>query len=95
MSKRKQHSTKFKTKVAIEALKELDTISTLASHYEVHPNQISTWKRQLREGTELIFTRKNKRKDKDDQDQLEKLYEQIGRLKVENDFLKKKAALFD
>ena len=55
MSTRKQHSAQFKAKVALEALKGLETTRQLAQHYGVHPTQISHWKRQLLEGTEGLF----------------------------------------
>ena len=101
MAIRKQHTPKFKTKVALEALKGHDTIAALAQRFGVHPNQISTWKRQLLDGAEDIFTGKNKRKEKQQafgdvpSPEEAQLYEQIGRLKIENDFLKKKADAFD
>ena len=95
MPKRKYHSAKFKAKVALEANKSLDTIAALAQRYEVHPNQISAWKRQLIDGTEEIFSRKNAPKDNHHEALEAQLYEQIGRLKMENDFLKKKSAQFD
>jgi transposase len=95
MSIRKQHSAKFKTKVALEALKGHDTIAALAQRFDLHPNQISAWKRQLLDGAEDLFTGKNTRKDKQQAVEEAQLYEQIGRLKIENDFLKKKADAFD
>ncbi len=95
MSKRKQHSNKFKTKVALEALKGRDTTAALSQRFSVHPNQISAWKRQLLDGAEEVFTRKNQRKDKQNGVLEAQLYEQIGRLKIENDFLKKKVDAFD
>ena len=93
MAKRRQHSPKFKTKVALEALKGRDTTAALAQRFGVHPNQISAWKRQLLDGAEEIFTRKNTRKQNGVEEA--QLYEQIGRLKIENDFLKKKVDAFD
>ena len=93
MTKRRQHSPKFKTKVALEALKGRDTTAALAQRFGVHPNQISAWKRQLLEGAEEIFTRKNTRKQNGVEEA--QLYEQIGRLKIENDYLKKKVDALD
>ena len=87
--KRKVHSASFKGKVALEALKELTPINTLASRYEVQPSQISTWKKQLKSGVNKIFNKKRGRA-KDDSNTVEKrLYEEIGRLKIELDWLKK------
>ncbi len=94
MPKRKQHSATFKTKVALEAIKGRYTLATLAQRFEVHPNQISAWKRQLIEGADEIFRRKNGRKERTRHTQEAQLYEQIGRLKMENDFLKKKDDAF-
>ncbi len=89
MPKRKQHSATFKTKVALEAIKGRHTLATLAQRFEVHPNQISAWKRQLLDGADEIFRRKNGRKERKPHTQEAQLYEQIGRLKMENDYLKK------
>ncbi len=94
MSTRKQHSAKFKTKVALEAIKGRETIAALAQRFSVHPNQISAWKRHLLDGAPEIFTRKNTRKDKQNGAEEAQLYEQIGRLKMENDYLKKKVNAF-
>ena len=95
MAKRRRHSPKFKTKVALEALKGRHTTAALAQRFGVHPNQVSAWKRQLLDGAEEVFARNNTRKDKHQQAQEAQLYEQIGRLKIENDFLKKKVDAFD
>ena len=94
MSTRKQHSAQFKAKVALEALKGLETTRQLAHHYGVHPTQISHWKRQMLEGAETLFAGSPHKTDKQGEVLQAQLYEQIGRLKIENDFLKKKAALF-
>jgi putative transposase len=90
--KRRQFSAKFKFQVALEAVKELKTNSEIASQHEVHPTQVKQWKKQLEEEGTTIFREKAV---KDEQAQTAKeatLYEQIGRLKVENDWLKKKVA---
>jgi len=88
---RKQHTPEFKAKVALEALKEERTVNEIASHYEVHAAQISQWKKQALEQMVQGFTRKNSKNKKDDEALKEKLYSQIGQLKVENDWLKKKS----
>ena len=86
---RKRYTAAFKSKVALEALKGQKTLSEIASEYEIHPNQASQWKRQLQDGLQNIFTapRQSNRSDEKEKD---KLYTEIGRLKVELDWLKKK-----
>lgn len=87
-TKRKVFSSAFKAKVAIEAIKGISSISELGRKYSVHPNAISNWKKQLLEGSPEIFSiKRGKNTDNPDKD---KLYEEIGRLKVELDWLKKK-----
>ena len=88
MQKRKKLSADFKAKVALEALKEQQTLQELAQKYEVHPNQISAWKQEFIKNGSSVFA-KGKRKDAEAVEST-KLYEEIGRLKVENDFLKKR-----
>ena len=88
---RKQHTPELKAKVALEALKEERTVNEIASHYEVHAAQISQWKKHALEQMVQGFTRKNSKNKKDDEALKEKLYSQIGQLKVENDWLKKKS----
>ena len=91
---RRRHSASFKAKVALEAIKEEKTISQLASEYEVHPNQIRQWKTRLvKEASDIFSTRREK--EARNQEELEsELYRQIGQLKVELDWLKKKAEHF-
>ena len=87
---RKKYSSEFKSKVALEALKGNRTLSEIASEYEVHPNQISQWKQQLKTALPDVFGQTNG-KPKTDTEKLEsKLYQEIGRLKMELDWLKKK-----
>jgi len=94
-NKRRNHSAAFKAKVALAAIKGDKTIAELASEYEVHPNQITQWKRKLLESTPELFSRSRQR-EKEKQDELtEHLYQQIGQLKVELDWLKKKSGLDD
>ena len=92
---RKNHGARFKAKVALEAVKGIKTLSELASKYEVHPNQIRKWKQQLLDQISDLFVDKRRRKSNDDEKLKEQLYQQIGQLKVENDWLKKKAGLDD
>ncbi len=90
--KRNHRSAELKSRVAIEALKSLKTVNELAAEYEVHPNQISKWKKQLQAGATDIFSSSHARDHQNDEALKARLYEEIGRLKVELDFVKKKAA---
>lgn len=93
--KRRRHSNEFKFKIALEAVKGVKTVSQLAAEYNVHPTQIGTWKKQLLRRGSTLFTRPNDRQQREQQDKEAELYEQIGRLKMELEWLKKKAASFD
>lgn len=88
--KRIRRSSQFKFEVALEASKGLQTASQIASAREVHPNQISQWKKQLLEEGASIFSNKNFLKEKKQTEREKELYEQIGRLKMELEWLKKK-----
>lgn len=90
MNKRKRYSADFKAKVAVEALKEQKTLSELANQYQIHSVQISNWKKQLLDGSALIFKNSTNNHQKKQQDLEAYLYQEIGRLKIELDWLKKK-----
>jgi transposase-like protein len=92
--KRRQHSPTFKFRVALEAAKGQQTISELSSTYSVHPNQIRNWKRQLLEEGAEVFTRNGTNAHPEEAGIQSELYEQIGRLKMELEWLKKKVAPF-
>ena len=91
---RRFHPAAFKAKVALEALKEQKTIAELSSLYGIHATQITKWKRQALDILSAGFSEKQKKKQEDDHALVQELYRQIGRLKVEVDFLKKKMGIF-
>lgn len=92
--KRKKYTPAEKAKIALEAIKGESTLAQITSRYGVHATQINTWKRQALALLPDIFSDKSKQVTICYETQLSELYEQIGRLKVENDFLKKKSELF-
>jgi len=88
--KRGRFSAEFKARVALSALREDRTLAELASQYNLHPNQISSWKRQLRDQAAAVFADGASRTTEAAvEKEKAELYEQIGRLKVEGDFLRK------
>jgi transposase len=95
MSKKaKQYSAEEKAKIAIEAIKGEMTMAQISSKYGIHSTQISNWKKQALENMVSGFKSKTKLDDPEKQDLIKQLYEQIGQLSVECDWLKKKSALF-
>jgi transposase-like protein len=91
---RKRHSAAFKAKVALEAAKQTRTLAELARTYQVHPVQISQWKKQLLDGVESLFHDGRHREHDDHQAVQAELYERIGRLNMEVEWLKKSVARF-
>jgi transposase-like protein len=89
---RRKFSAEFKAKVVIEALRERDTIETIARKYELHPNQITMWKKEFLENAGAAFKSDSgaSEEKKLQEEVMEKLYAQIGQQKVEIDWLKKK-----
>ncbi len=87
---RKNHSQEFKAKVALDALKGVHSLAELGARYKVHPNQIGQWKRQLVAGAGGIFERGASCGVRDEEALTAPLYQEIGRLKMEVDFLRKK-----
>jgi len=90
---RKSYSADFKAKVALEASKETRTSAELSSAYGVHSTMITRWKKYMLENLPGIFSEKVKQKEKDNEELIASLYQQIGQLKVELDWLKKKSSL--
>ena len=84
--KRRKFTSAFKATVAIEALKERETLAELSKRFEVHPNMISKWKQEFLERSSEVFDKKSEGESGVDP---EKLYAKIGQLEIENDFLKK------
>ena len=94
-TKRKKYTAKEKARIAIEAIKGHLTIAEIVSKYSVHATQISKWKKEVLTQLPDLFLNKSSAQLSTEQDkELSELYEQIGRLKVENEFLKKKCDLF-
>jgi putative transposase len=93
--KRRQHSAAFKFRLALEAIKGERTVNELASEHGVHPTQISQWKRQLLDDGVEVFSRNGGHQQREQVAVQAELYEQIGRLKMELEWLKKKVAQFD
>jgi transposase-like protein len=90
---RKKHSAEFKAKIALEAAKGLKTVNEIASGAGVHPSQVALWKKQLLEEIPGLFASNQGKKEKSQEELTDSLYQQIGQLKVELDWVKKKSGL--
>lgn len=90
---RKRYDGSFKARVALEAIRGDRTVAEIAAAYGVHPNQISKWKKQALDELPKIFSGRYEKTEAQGKELTEQLYQQIGRLKVELDWLKKKAGL--
>lgn len=86
---RRRHTAKFKAKVALEAIKEQKTANEIASAHEIHPTQLSQWKKELIDGAEQLFSNRRAKKEEEHEQEKVRLYEEIGRLKMEVEWLKK------
>ena len=91
-SSRKRHAAAFKAKVALEAAKQTRTLAELSKSFQVHPVQISQWKKQLLDNIESLFRDGRRRERDEDQARQAELFEQIGRLNMEVEWLKKRLA---
>ena len=85
---RKKYTSKFKTKVVLDAIKEQSSVAELAQKYDLAPQQINMWKREFLANADSVFDRKGKSKKSSADEEKDQLLKAIGQLKVENDFLK-------
>jgi transposase len=92
-AKRKSYTATFKAKVGLEAIRGVKTVNEIGQEYGVHPAQVGQWKREIQEHAESLFGKKRGPKTVDGPGDTERLYSEIGRLKVELDWLKKKSGL--
>jgi putative transposase len=90
---RRGHDGAFKAKVALEVIKGKKTLAQLSSEFGVHANQIGQWRKQLLDELPSLFSDRRKKRDKEQEDLVSELYQQIGQLKVEVDWLKKKSQM--
>ena len=95
MGQRKRHSAALKAKVALAAIRGERTVNELAGLYQVHPSQIAAWKKRALVGIAELFADGRGKARQDEETLKAQLYQQIGQLKVELDFLKKKSGLLD
>ena len=91
--KRKSYTGSFKAKVGLEAIRGIKTVNEIGQEYGVHPTMVGQWKKEIIEHAGTLFEIKRGRKKTDDQSAPDRLYSEIGRLKMELDWLKKKSGL--
>ena len=91
--KRKNHTSEFKAKVAIEAVRGIQTVNEIGQEHGVHPTQVGIWKKSLQEQACTLFDAKRGPKRVDPSSSPDRLYAEIGRLKMELDWLKKKSGI--
>lgn len=91
---RKKYSSDFKAKVALEAIRETRTTTEMCSQYGIHSTMLGRWRQQAIEHIKTGFSERTEKQDKQQEEIIAQLYQQIGQLKVELDWLKKKSALF-
>ena len=87
---RRKHTAEFKARIALEAIRGIDTINEIAAKYEVHPVQVGNWKKELLNRVPELFERKNAAKNKDDELERAQLERKVGQLSMEVDWLEKK-----
>lgn len=90
MRRKKNYEPVFRAKVAIEAMKGTKTVSQIASEHKIHPNLVTKWKKELISNIPTIFQKQTNKEMEEAQTLIDRLYREIGRLSVENDFYKKK-----
>ena len=86
---RRKHSSNFKVKVAVDMIREKETVAEVASRYAIHTTQAKDWKDQMLAHATMIFDNGNDKRIRDNEKLIERLYQDIGRLTVERDYLKK------
>ena len=92
---KKAFTPAFKAKVALEAIKGVETFGQLASRFQVHPTQIGVWRKRLLEGMEYIFSDKEKHQKDETNEFIDELYKQIGKKDIQIEWLKKKVGMLD
>lgn len=90
---RKTHTTEFKTKLALEAIRQQKTINQLTTEYGIHATQINNWKKQALTAISIVFSNKQGKAQTDQQAEIDELHRQIGQLTAEREWLKKKSLL--
>ncbi len=90
---RKRYDGTFKARVAIEAIKGQRTLNEIASAYQIHPHQVTHWKKQALQQLSEVFSNGRARAEMEDEELKNQLYQEIGRLKIELEWLKKKSGL--